>query len=105
MAAGIMSIESFKRAWPSGRAVAFQATYTGSIPVARSNDWMVRMSSLGAGEQYIELKLVMRSRTTGGEDSEVIRVWGGDSAGDVAKRVAGGYGADVVSLQRMDGTE
>jgi hypothetical protein len=24
------------RVWPSGRAVAFQATYTGSIPVTRS---------------------------------------------------------------------
>ncbi len=24
------------RVWPSGRAVAFQATYTGSTPVTRS---------------------------------------------------------------------
>ena len=56
-------------------------------------------------EDYIELKLVMRSKTTFGTDDTLIRVFSDQRASDVAKRAADGYGAEVVGLFRTDGTD
>lgn len=57
-----------------------------------------------SADGYIELVVTMRSKTTGGEDSMTIRVWEGQDASQVAASAAEGYGAQVISVAKLDGT-
>lgn len=54
--------------------------------------------------EYVELEVTLRSKTTFGTDKETIRVLDGQSAKDVAERVAQGYGAEVVEIRNPDGS-
>lgn len=55
-------------------------------------------------QKYIELEVTMRSKTTFGTDKTTIRVWDGQSAKEVAERIAQGYGAEVVEIRNLDGS-
>ena len=55
-------------------------------------------------QDYVELTVHLRSKTTFGTDTDTIRVWPGQKAQDVAGRVAQGYGATVEGITRPDGT-
>ena len=57
-----------------------------------------------AVDSYIEVSVTMRSKTTGGEHTETLRVWNGNSAYQVASENASGWGATVVSIANLDGT-
>ncbi len=55
-------------------------------------------------EEYYEVEVEMRSKTTFGTDKETVRVWPGQSAREVARKAAEGYGAEVVEVRYQDGT-
>ena len=55
-------------------------------------------------EGYYEVEVQMRSKTTFGTDNQTVRVWPGQSAREVAEKVAEGYGAEVVEIRYQDGT-
>lgn len=53
---------------------------------------------------FMSLEITMRSKTMGKTDKETIRVWPGQSAQEVAERIASGYGATVEEIRRPDGS-
>lgn len=54
--------------------------------------------------EFMSLEITMRSKTMGKTDKETIRVWPGQSAQEVAERIASGYGAAVEEIRHPDGS-
>jgi hypothetical protein len=54
--------------------------------------------------EFMNLEITMRSKTTFKTDKEIIRVWPGQSAQEVAERIASGYGATVEEIRNPDGS-
>ena len=86
------------------RLLVAVAVASGDAPRAEAAREEIEIEQKAGEEEYYEVQVEMRSKTTFGTDTETLSVWPGQSAREVAQKAAEGYGATVVEIRYQDGT-